>query len=114
MEPHNAALLCWGFIAWLFYRDYQRRAPISNALWIPLIWIFVVGSRPISVWFGSGGSADSAADPLEGSPADSLFFQMLILAGTVVLVRRRLDWGGLFRNNGWLVVFFLYLGVSVL
>ena len=90
------------------------RGLISNALWIPLIWIFIIGSRPISIWFGFGSSGDSAGDPLEGSPTDGLFFQLLILAGTIVLVRRRLDWSGLFRHNRWLVVFFLYLGVSVL
>jgi exopolysaccharide production protein ExoQ len=97
----------------LFYRDYQRREPISNALWLPLLWTFIISSRPISVWFGYG-AGDAAADPLEGSPADSFFFQLLILAGIVVLVRRRIDWSGLFRNNRWLVIFFLYLGVSVL
>jgi O-antigen ligase len=112
MPPLLALLLCLGFIAWLFYRDYQRGERVSSALWIPSVWLFILGSRPISVWFGLGPRSDF--DPLEGSPFDRIFFLMLIVAGYAVLARRHLNWTGLFRNNRWLFVFFLYLGLSSL
>jgi O-antigen ligase len=59
--------------------------------------------------------ADPAADQqLDGSPLDSLIFLGLIVAAATVLSRRRLDWGGLFRSNRLLIIFFIYLGISVL
>jgi exopolysaccharide production protein ExoQ len=114
MPSRLALQLCLCFIAWLFYRDYRRGDRVSLALWIPLLWLFILGSRPISVWFGFGSSGDANADPLEGSPFDALFFFMLIVAGAVVLAKRPLNWAAIYRSNQWLFVFFLYLGLSVL
>jgi exopolysaccharide production protein ExoQ len=112
MPPNIAMLLCWGFIAWLFYRYPERRAGVSSALWIPLAWLFIVSSRPVSLWIGIGSTDVSSEQLLDGSPLDSLVFLALIVAGAMVLVRRRLDWQVLFRRNRWLFIFFIYLGVS--
>jgi O-antigen ligase len=60
------------------------------------------------------GAAETADQQLDGSPLDSLVFLALIVAGATVLSRRRLDWGGLLRSNRWLIIFFIYLGISVL
>ncbi|MBV9644690.1 MAG: O-antigen ligase family protein [Verrucomicrobia bacterium] len=114
MPSQLALQLCLCFIAWLFYRDYRRGDRVSLALWIPLLWLFILGSRPISAWFGFGSSAETNADPLEGSPFDALFFLMLIMAGALVLASRPVNWEAIYRNNHWLVFFFLYLGISVL
>jgi O-antigen ligase len=110
MPPLLALLLCLGFIAWLFYRE--RRERVSSAMWIPSVWLFILASRPISVWFGFAPPSDS--DPLEGSEFDRIFFLTLIMAGSTVLLRRHLNWTVVFRNNRWLFVFFLYLCLSSL
>jgi exopolysaccharide production protein ExoQ len=112
MPPGNALLLCLGFIAWLFYRYSERKAGVSLALWIPLAWLFIVSSRPVSFWIGNG--QNTSEQQLDGSPIDSLVFFALIIAGAIVVVRRRVDWAMLFRKNRWLFIFFIYLGVSVL
>jgi O-antigen ligase len=112
MSPSNALLLCLGFIAWLFYRNSERRAGVSFALWIPLAWLFIVSSRPISLWIGIGSTEYTAEQLLDGSPLDSLVFLGLIVAGAIVLVRRRVNWAMLFRRNRWLFIFFIYLGLS--
>ena len=112
MPPNTALLLCWGFIAWLFYRYPERRAGVSKALWIPLAWLFIVSSRPVSLWIGIGSTNVSSEQLLDGSPLDSLVFLALIVAGAMVLVRRRLAWPVLFRRNRWLFIFFIYLGLS--
>ena len=119
LPPPVALLLCLCFIAWLFSRYPERKAGVSCALWIPLVWLFIVSSRAISVWLGMGGASSEAdytggGDSAEGSPLDSLLFLALIIAGAMVLSRRRLDWATLFRQNQWLLIFFIYLGLSTL
>jgi len=111
MPPQLALYLSLGFTCWLFYRYREREAGVSTALWIPLAWLFILSSRSVSAWMGAAETADQQ---LDGSPLDSLVFLALIVAGATVLSRRRLDWGGLFRSNRWLIIFFIYLGISVL
>jgi len=84
----------------------------SPALWIPVLWLLVVGSRFVSQWLGLGGGGDAAGS--DGSPVDAACFGLLIVLGIVVLVRRRPDWAALWRANRWLAVFALYGLASVL
>jgi exopolysaccharide production protein ExoQ len=114
MPPPVALLLCLCLIAWLFWRYPERKAGVSCALWIPLAWLFIVSSRATSAWLGLGMGGASSEDSQEGSPLDSLVFLALIIAGAMVLSRRRLDWATLFRQNQWLLIFFIYLGLSTL
>src|ERR1700731_94138 len=97
------------FIFWLFLNDSERRQGISAALWIPLLWLSIIGSRFISTWLGS-----QSEDVLEGSPLDRMVFLVLIVAAFIVLFKRRVDWGAIIRNNKWLFGYLLYLGISVL
>jgi exopolysaccharide production protein ExoQ len=111
MPPKIALLLTVAFILWLLARDLKARQNVSPALWIPLLWLLILGSRPVSLWFGvqvAGGSE------LDGSPLDRLVFLCLLLAGVFVLVKRRVRFGGIVAGNKWLFIFFLYLGISVL
>jgi hypothetical protein len=75
------------FIFWLFVNDSKRRQGISAALWIPLLWLSIIGSRFISTWLGS-----QSEDVLEGSPLDRMVFLVLIVAAFIVLFKRRVDW----------------------
>jgi exopolysaccharide production protein ExoQ len=97
------------FILWLFVNDSKRRRGISGALWIPVLWLSIIGSRFVSAWLGS-----KSEDVLEGSPLDRMFFLVMIIGGLIVLFTRRIDWSNVIRNNKWLLVFVLYLGISVL
>jgi exopolysaccharide production protein ExoQ len=113
MPPGYALLLCLGFVAWLFCRYPGRQAGVSVALWIPLAWLFIVSSRPVSLWIGIGRTEYTSEQLLDGSPLDSLIFLALIVAGATVVFRRQVNWAMLFRRNRWLFIFFIYLGVSV-
>jgi exopolysaccharide production protein ExoQ len=85
----------------------------SWTLWIPLSWVIIVGSRPLSYWFG-GGMTDQSLDAyLEGSPLDRNIYIFLIVAGLIVLFKRRLEWGAIFASNRWLFIFLIYCGISV-
>lgn len=99
-------------IFWLIARDVKRRPGLSKALWIPLLWVVILGSRPVSLW--SGSPAEAIANVEDGSPVDRLVFQLLMVAGIVVLVKRRIELRRVISENKWLSVYFIYLGVSAL
>jgi exopolysaccharide production protein ExoQ len=108
--PSNVAL--WLTIAGIFfvYRwDNRENAKVSKAIWIPIIWLFITGSRPVSDWLNSGGG-----ETLEdGSPVDAAVFFILMAAGCYVLRQRRVDLATFARNNRWLLVFFIYALISI-
>src|SRR5207244_3770107 len=113
--PANLALcICVFFILWLFARDRKRRVAVSASLWIVVIWCAILGSRPVSLWFGLGKSLETTDDYVDGSPLDRNIFLLLILAGLFVLSRRRVKWQKIISNNNWILLFYLYIGISVL
>lgn len=111
MSPHFALLLTVCFALWFLARDMRARPQLSYALWIPWLWLLTLGSRPVCTWFGV--QTASANAQLEGNPVDRLVDLLLIIAGVLVVVRRRISWSTLVAHNKWLFVFFLYLGISV-
>jgi O-antigen ligase len=94
------------FILYLFWTDLRRPDSSSKALWVPLIWMFLAGSRFASHWLNL--SAPSAKDYAQGSPVDAAVFFALIVAGILILVRRKIDWEKLLLNNMWIVLYLLY------
>jgi exopolysaccharide production protein ExoQ len=113
MPPAIALCLCVGFVVWLFARDSRQHVKISCALWIPLGWVFIIGSRPASLWLGVPSPYDNAG-VIQDSLVDKALYLFLIGAGLTVLVRRRLRWRNVIRNNKWLFAYFVYFGASVL
>jgi exopolysaccharide production protein ExoQ len=113
MPAPLALSVCVLFIFWLLARDRKWQDRVSIALWIPVLWALIIGSRPISVWLDPGAQVEDI-DMLEGSPLDRYVFLLLIVAALVVLWRRQTSWRKITTNNRWLCVFFLYLGLSVL
>src|SRR5262245_28441421 len=103
-----ATLLCLLFIVYLFWIDLRRSDGPSHALWVPLAWMFLAGSRWVSSWLNLGPSLASANDYAEGSPVDRAVFFGLIGAGLVILARRRSDWPNLLVNNKWIILYLLY------
>jgi len=114
MPPVLALSITLAFVLWLLRQDVASRPKLSAALWIPQIWIFVRGSRPVSFWLGGGLSVHTTGDYLAGSPVDALFAYTLMGAALAVLLRRQLDWGGLISRNKALLMVFLYFGISTL
>ena len=119
MPPQVAFGVCGALILWLFAKDSRRRPGVSKAIYIPLVWAFIVGSRPLSTWpfmaaVGFGSSGVSADKVVEGSPLDSLIFLTLIISGAVIIKKRSVTFAELFKNNRALCCYFIYLGLSVL
>jgi exopolysaccharide production protein ExoQ len=108
-----AAFACIAFVVYLFRADARENPDASPALWIPLTWMFLAGSRYVSAWLNLGGTG-SAGSYDEGSPIDAAVFFVLLVAGLVVLARRSLQWGSVFWHNKLLVAYLLFCLVSVL
>src|SRR5262245_2496968 len=105
MPPQLALFLCSVFIAYLFRRDYLYEEKVSGAVWIPTIWMLILGSRSVATWLDLGSWSSSAVTQLEdGSPVDMVVYFGLIVAAVVVLSRRRVSLEVLVENNGLLAV----------
>ncbi len=112
--PPSIALLVWFVLLALLFRFDPAKYPGSSlALWVPLIWIFIVGSRLPSQWLGlQVGSANQALE--NGNPLDRTIFFLLIVLAIAVLVVRGFNWGGFFARNIFLVAFLFFALLSVL
>jgi exopolysaccharide production protein ExoQ len=107
MSRPLALLVCLPVIIWLWRRDVRVRPKFSSALWLAIIWVFVLGSRPISWWLGVGGG--SGGGDLEGNWFDRLSYTGLILVSIHILSRRGTPWSSLIGHNKTLFLFYLFL-----
>jgi len=110
MSPSIALFICLVGIAGLFYLDRNPSVRSSKALWLPIIWLWIVGSRSVSEWLGIAPSGDMQAD---GSPVDAFVFQALLLAGIGVLVFRKRRAGAFLTANWTILIYFAFCLVSV-
>ena len=114
MPPQVATLLTLGLIAFLFRRDIRERPDVSGALWLPVLWLVIGCSRPVSEWLTLFGlPVGGGASVEEGSPLDACFYLALAIAGFCVLSNRQLQLSEIVSKNGWLIAFFLYCFISI-
>jgi exopolysaccharide production protein ExoQ len=112
--PRLALLLTVAFIVFLFRRDIRGKPDVSGALWLPLLWLVLNCSRPVSEWLNIFGLHVSGATSVEeGSPVDAWFYFAMIVAGFCVLNKRQVRLSEIVRNNGWLIAFLLYCFISI-
>src|SRR6266480_5743586 len=106
-----AILLCVPFIWWLWRRDVQSRPKFSRTFWIPVFWMLILGSRPLSWWLGVTGSGSIN---LEGNWFDRLLYLILIFVAIYILCKRQISWGALIWQNKALLLFYCFLLATVL
>jgi O-antigen ligase len=109
MPPQIALIICTIFVLWLLRIDHKQAPKVSRALWIPTIWMLVIVSKPLGVWFGTGG-----VDMESGSSLDRAFLTILLCLGLIILVRRRFNWSSAIRKNIWLMLLIGYMLASIL
>jgi exopolysaccharide production protein ExoQ len=112
MSPSLASLICTCGIAGLFYLDRDNSVHTSKALWLPVAWIWLVGSRPVSSWLGLTPS-NGANVQLEGSPVDAAVLGVLIAAAIGILIRRGSRIRALLTANWPILIYFLYCLISI-
>jgi exopolysaccharide production protein ExoQ len=112
MTPLLATLVYVCGIAGLFYLDRDNSVRTSKALWLPVLYLWIIGSRPVSVWFGMTPSGAGDIE-LDGSPVDRAFFLALLIAGICVLVHRGNRVVPFLTANGPILFYFLFCFFSV-
>lgn len=91
-------------------RDGSRT---SKALWIPIIWLFIAGSRPLSLLLKVQVISGTVDAQLDGSPFDRNIFTALIVAALVVLVKRRRKVAKLLQANAPILIYLAYCALSI-
>ena len=111
MKPILATLICFCVIAGLFYLDRERSVRSSKALWLPVIYLWLVCSRSVSEWLGVS-SGESVNAQIEGSPIDAVFFSLLLAFAIAILYRRRRKVRILLAANWPILLYFTYCLIS--
>lgn len=114
MPPPIALALTLLLIGYLLRRDIRQEPRVSAAIWIPILWLMINGSRQVSQWLEGAPAVQFSAEALsDGNPIDKAVYSALMLAGLCVLARRRVQVGEIFKNNSAIVLFLLYAALSV-
>jgi exopolysaccharide production protein ExoQ len=120
MTPQLATIVFAVGIAILFALDRDRGGRTSKALWLPVAWLLITGSREVSRWlatFGMGSAGGTIGSPeqlADGNPIDRWVFTGLFVIGLLALIGRRRQVASILKANIPVVSFFVYCGVSVL
>lgn len=114
MPPQIATVLFAVGIAGLFWLDRDDSVRVSKALWLPVIWLLLNGSRSPSAWLGMGPGREIPGQLPPTSLLDQIVAGTLILIGAIVLIRRRRDVKGLLKASWPLVLYYSYCLLSLL
>ncbi len=109
-----AAILTIALIAGLFYLDREAGERTSTALWIPVFWLLIVSSRPVSMWLHINREVTLEDRYTEGSPLDAAYYAVLLVAGVLTLNRRWVRVKGFLLANLPIMLFFFYCGLSIM
>jgi len=123
MVPAIATVVYVLGILALFLLDRDENARTSGALWMPVIWLLINGSRPVSQWLQTGPTISQIQTTprpveadlyLDGSPLDAVVWAILLAVGMAVLFTRREQVWTLLRANGPILLFFSYCALSII
>ena len=112
MNPSIATVIVVVGIVGLFFLDRDQDVRTSKALWIPVIWFLILGSRPVSLWSNKSQTV-SLQRFTEGSPADAALFSLLIIAGVLALNMRTEQVKKVLQDNLPIVLFVAYCALSI-
>jgi exopolysaccharide production protein ExoQ len=113
MNPSIATLAYVIGIAVLFYLNRDNSVRTSKALWIPVVYLWILGSRPMSFWLGVP-LPNPGAIQMDGSPIDAAFYGILLIAALCVLVRRGGRVLNFLRASTPILIYFSFCLVSIL
>jgi len=114
MTSALATLVCAIGVLGLFYLDRDKPVQTSKALWIPVIWLWINQSRPVSMWLGMAPMKHSATQLLQGSPIDWAILASLMALGLIALIFRRDRITPLLKASWPILLYFSFCLLSVL
>ena len=113
--PPSLALFVWLVLLLLLLAfDPARVKGTSLAIWVPVLWMVIVGSRLPSQWLGFNRVGTAAQALEEGNPLDRTISSLLILLAIGILISRSFHWGEFVRRNLALIAFLSFALFSVL
>ncbi len=114
MNPLSGTLAVLAVIGGLFFLNREPELRTSKAIWIPMIWMLIVCSRPLLEWGGLPMNATAADRFTEGSPLEAAIYGILIAAGLLVLNYRPYRVSAFLRLNAPLMFFLIYCAASAM
>lgn len=113
MQQSFALALWFVLLVALLRLDPVRLPGRSIALWLPVVWFFLIGSRLPSQWFG-GGIFFTGGTLSEGNALDRNIWLALIFLSFLVLASRSFRWQEFFAKNAALTALIALGLLSVL
>lgn len=101
------------WLIWVYYQDAKERPAVSHTTWFVVVWVAMYGSRPITEWFSGVEDIDRQVALAEGNPLEATASLALIVAGLVVLFRRRIQLSSVIACNVWVCIFYLFWCLSI-
>jgi exopolysaccharide production protein ExoQ len=108
MPPQIALVLCTVFVLLLLRLSSKQFPETSHALWIPTIYMLMISSKPLGIWFGIGGM-----DMEAGSPLDRVVLSVMLCLGIVMLFQRQFSLIHAIHENPWTIILIGYMFVSI-
>ena len=59
MPSQLALALCTGLVLVLLWAERRGSRDVSAASWIPTLWMFLLSSKPLGVWFRMSGDNEN-------------------------------------------------------
>lgn len=109
MVPVIALIICTTLVLSLLMLERKQAPEVSLALWVPTVWMIVIASKPLGVWFHSAGGADIES----GSLLDQIFHLSVLCIGIIVLFRRRFGWLEAIKNNSLAILLISFMLASI-
>jgi exopolysaccharide production protein ExoQ len=94
--------------AWALSRELKRRPGMSKALWIPTLFVAILGSRSVSHWI------EGTSTGISNSPLDEAFFVCVMGGSLLIATSKGVNWGRFFRLNLPLLLVYGYFALSVI
>jgi exopolysaccharide production protein ExoQ len=101
------------FVCWLLVRDSKRRPAVSLAVWVPISLLLILGSRPVSDWFGERIVIAGLRIDAQASVSDQVFYLAVFALSLIIAWSRGVKWGRLLAANPTIVTFYLYFLLSM-
>ena len=114
MPPFIALVLWFMLLVGLILFDPAKEPGTSLALWVPLTWMFIIGSRLPSQWLGAGYGSVNAQALEEGNPLDRAVFTILIVLAVTVLISRSFKIGEFISRNFALIMLLTFALISIM
>lgn len=115
MPPFLALVLYVTLLAWLFRHAGRFDQGLSPHLYLPFVWMFVLGTRSVSEWLNELFGVDMGGTNFDtGSPLDRNVMLGVVILGFLVLRRRREEYKAVIKEHGYVALLLVYALLSVL